>query len=329
MLNELLDESNYYHACDASVSQIVRCYFSLNQKYISEYVRHESVCKVDFYTGLVILRHVFRVVLSSTMNLELTEDMHHHNVLHRVCEPNTVEQVRRAHLYPAVRRRRRLTPAVFNDEERGTYSTYKRPLYDSEHTPRTCRLGVQLWSVLLQAHLRLRHNTRHHLFVYNKTLSNLSRHFVKSNQGIEETDEMRLLHADVHARVSSFSRRCTPHPAHRMRPTASCRMQPDIHVCGTEMTATEKRLQRSAKKLQICSKHVYLPIYGVSTCNICLFCSSTSRCTLRVCKVYKWWFASSAILQRYSTSGRRRTAMATVTSAEFMYNVHSLAPRVS
>ena len=75
MLHELLNESNYNSTCDASVQQIVDCYFEINRKYIDEFVRHESMCKDDFYTGCVIIRHVFNVLLSTTMNIPLTESI--------------------------------------------------------------------------------------------------------------------------------------------------------------------------------------------------------------------------------------------------------------
>ena len=72
MLNDLQNETNYFSDIAFDVGDVVRSFNVLNTKYISEWCTYSSLKHHDFFVGTRILKHTFALLITSTMNLELS-----------------------------------------------------------------------------------------------------------------------------------------------------------------------------------------------------------------------------------------------------------------
>lgn len=399
MLHELLNEANYNSTCDASVQQIVHCYFGLNQKYIDEFVQHESMCKDDFYTGCVILRHVFNVLLSSTMNLGLTHNICIITIMYYI---EFVSQIHSSRYTP--------TGAMYDGPfsnggsdggtEAGTHGERMRLrqaalLFTSINT-RVQNVGSsslpapsaqttlgdpkppsppvtggsanevpQGESALppgcpwfdpaasgglpppaasgspsslppagpavpsTPAGRAVDYVITHRditLFVYNKTLSNLNRHFSKSNRSAEK----KLARTEYYVRMYMLVVR------HVLVPSSGIRaMEKDAQAGAgteTEMTQAEKKgLPKVGEKItdifkQCLSTHIHCQHLQCLLILLEYISLYSSRSSLKYIRVIVRLF--SAFVQRGSEDAcvTPKEAMARASSAEFMYNVRSLTP---
>lgn len=72
MLNDLQNETNYLSECSFDVVDVVKSFNVLNTKYISEWCTYSSLKHHDFFVGTRILTHTFGLLMTSTMNLGLS-----------------------------------------------------------------------------------------------------------------------------------------------------------------------------------------------------------------------------------------------------------------
>lgn len=318
MLNELLHEPNYHNGCDESVSDIVQCYLALNRRYIDEYVRHDSTCKEDFHTGCAVLRHAFNVLMSSTMNLKLTENvcivtiMYYVEFVSKVCSSRNDDD-------PSASWSGGTDPAVVGTkgarEERAGMFALLNMCADHAPSPTAPTAPEDQSQEYSITHRDIT------LFVYNKTLSNINQHFSKTHRHTEK----KLACCDYYTRMYLLIAR---HALHASATRTGTRTR------TRTMTQREKeRLPRIGQKI-------------TGMFNACLSTSISTQCQNMQCMLTLLEYIAMhssrtslsyigvilrlfpALLQKRQAEMTLtpRTALVRVSSAEFMYNVRSLSP---
>ncbi len=321
MLNELLHEPNYRAGCDESVSDIIQCYLALNRRYIDEYVRHDSTCKEDFHTGCAVLRHAFNVLMSSTMNLKLTENvcivtiMYYIEFVSKVCSSRNDDD-------PSASWSAGTDPAGASTkgakEERGAQVGMFALLNmcsDNASSPDTPMAPAADTAREDQSQEHVITHRDITLFVYNKTLSNINQHFSKTHRPTER----KLACCDYYTRMYLLIvRHAFPISATKTR-TMTQREKEDLPRIGQKITGMFNACLSTSISTQCQNMQCMLTLLEYIAMH-------SSRTSLSYIGVILRLFPVLLQKRQAEMTLTPRTAMVRVSSAEFMYNVRSLSP---
>lgn len=194
MLNDLQNETNYLSEINFDVGDVISSFNILNKKYISEWCTYRSLRHHDFFVGTRILRHTFALLITSTMNLELTSKVTTLALLYYI------EFISQINLNNKGKQNAVLLGMINDATNTGTIVANLTDTHGDIHgsdenakTEHVVEKGMvcgDISSGIFETYDSSNRSTiTYHdvmLFVYNKTLSNIVKHYVKTNRKLEE-----------------------------------------------------------------------------------------------------------------------------------------------
>ena len=186
MINELQKESNYFVECDFELNDVIQSFQLLNFKYINEWCTYSSIKHEDYFIGCKILTHTFTILISSTMNLELSTKITTIAFLYYI---EFISQIN----FNNHKNESTILLEIINQMNNETIPLNNKKIHDISkndisHNFQNITMNLNKTEIDTTSNYHKNSITYHDvmLFVYNKTLSNIVKHYVKSSRKLEQ-----------------------------------------------------------------------------------------------------------------------------------------------